>query len=173
MIASRGQRRLFNFLGFLITAGLMAYALFAQYVQGYEACPLCIFQRIAMVALGIVFLVAALHSPRGAGARVYAALGVIVALIGATISGRHVYIQHLPEDRIPSCGPGLDYIFDAFPVLDAIKMVFTGSGECAVVNWQFLGFSMPAWVLAWFVALAGLAVYANSTRLYKPGEIRG
>jgi disulfide bond formation protein DsbB len=173
LIASRGQRRLFNFAGLFIVVGLMAYALFAQYVQGYEACPLCIFQRVAMIGLGIVFLIAALHAPRGAGARAYAVLGVIVALTGASISGWHVRLQHLPEDRIPSCGPGLDYILDAFPLYDAVKMVFTGSGECAVVNWQFLGLSMPAWVLVWFVLLGALAIYANSSRLSRPNEIRG
>ena len=98
-------------------------------------------------------------------ARVYAVLGVAAAGTGAVIAGRHVYIQHLPADQVPSCGPGLDYLLDAFPLADAIEMVFTGSGECAEINWSFLGLSMPGWALVWFVLLGGLAIVANGTRL--------
>ena len=161
MMTSRAQRRWLNFTGFTAVVGLMAYALYAQYVLGLEACPLCIFQRVALIALGFVFLVGAVHAARGAGARVYALLGVLVALTGGGISIRHVYLQHLPEDVVPACGPGLGYILDAFPLYDAIKMVFTGSGECATVNWSFLGLSMPAWVLVWFVLLGGLVAAVN------------
>jgi disulfide bond formation protein DsbB len=165
VIDTRSQRRWLNFAGVGAVIGLMAYALFAQHVQGYEACPLCIFQRIALIAVGIVLLVAGLHAPRGAGARAYALFGVLMAGIGSGISGWHVYLQNLPPDRVPECGPGLEYMWDAFPLADTLRMVFTGSGECAEVNWAFLGLSMPAWVLIWFVLLGGLAVVANWTRL--------
>ncbi len=145
--------------------GLMAYALYEQYVVGLEACPLCIFQRVALIALGIVFGIAALHAPRGAGARGYAVAGVLVAAVGFGIAAWHVRMQHLPADQVPSCGPGLSYMMDAFPLAEWIKMVFTGSGECANVNWSFLGLSMPAWVAIWFVGLGALVVAANWKRL--------
>jgi len=145
--------------------GLMAYALFAQYVQGYEACPLCIFQRVALIALGLVLLVGALHAPVGAGARAYGLLGVIAAAAGIGIAGRHLYLQSLPPDQVPACGPGLDYLWDTFPMLDMLRLVFTGSGECAEVNWSFLGLSMPGWVLIWFVILGGVALVANWKRV--------
>ncbi|HEY5624448.1 MAG TPA: disulfide bond formation protein B [Gammaproteobacteria bacterium] len=156
-----GQRRWLNLLGFGIVAALMAYALYSQHVLGLEACPLCIFQRIAIMAVGAVFLVAGLHRPAGVGARAYAAVGTLAAVIGAGISAWHVRLQNLPPEEIPSCGPGLDYMFDVFPLMEALEMVFTGSGECAEVNWSFVGLSMPAWVLIWFVALAALIVAAN------------
>jgi disulfide bond formation protein DsbB len=140
----------------------MAYALYTQYVQGLEACPLCIFQRMAIISVGLVMLVAALHAPTGKGARVYAGLGVLGALVGAGISAWHVRMQNLPPAEIPTCGPGFEYMFSgAYPWLDAVKMVFTGSGECSEVNWAFLGLSMPAWVLIWFVILGTLAFVAN------------
>jgi disulfide bond formation protein DsbB len=153
-----------NLAGAGAVVGLIAYALFAQYVLDLEACPLCIFQRVAFVAAGLVFLVAGLHSPVGLSARFYAGLGVAASGTGAGIAGWHVYIQNLPADQVPSCGPGLDYLFDAFPVFEALEMVFTGSGECAEINWSFLGLSMPGWALVWFVLLGGLAVVANWTR---------
>jgi disulfide bond formation protein DsbB len=163
-MTARGRRRALNLAGAAAVAGLIGYALYAQYVLELEACPLCIFQRVAMIGLGAVFLVAALHGPLGAGARAYAMLGAAAALAGIAIAARHVYLQSLPADRVPACGPGLDYLFDAFPPLEVLRMVFTGSGECAVINWQFLGLSMPAWVLVWFVILGGLAVVANWRR---------
>ena len=165
MIETRGQRRLLNLAGVAIVIGLMAYALYSQYVVGLEACPLCIFQRVAMIGVGIVMLVAALHGPAGKSARAYGVLGVAVAAVGAAIAGRHVWLQNLPPDAVPACGPGLDYILDVFPLAEAVRMVFTGSGECAEINWSFMGLSMPAWVLIWFVALGALSVAANWTRV--------
>lgn len=165
IVRTRKDRRLWNLAGVVAVIGLMAYALFAQYVQNYEACPLCIFQRVALIALGIVLLVAGIHAPRAAGARVYAVLGFIAAAAGITIAGRHLYLQNLPPDAVPACGPDLDYLWDTFPVADVIQRVFTGSGECAEVNWSFLGLSMPGWVLIWFVILGSVAVLANWRRV--------
>lgn len=141
------------FVGFLACAGLVGYALYAQHGLGLEPCPLCIFQRIAVMAAGIVFLVAALHGPRQAGRWIYAFLGLLAAALGAGIAGRHIWLQSLPPDQVPACGPGLEYMLDAFPLGQALRMVFTGSGECANVDWTFLGLSMPAWTLICFVVL--------------------
>ena len=165
MRLTRMHRRWLNLAGAACVVGLIAYALFAQYVLELEACPLCIFQRVAFIAAGAVFLVAGLHSPVSVLSRIYAVLGVAATAVGGGIAGRHVYIQNLPPDQVPSCGPGLDYMFDAFPVMEAIEMVFTGSGECAEINWSFLGLSMPGWAFVWFVALGALAVIANWTRV--------
>lgn len=165
MIRTRSQRRLANLAGVAIVVGLMAYALYAQYILGLEACPLCIFQRVAMIGVGIVMLAAALHGPAGKSALAYGVLGFAVAAVGAGIAIRHVWLQNLPPDAVPACGPGLDYMLDAFPLVDAVRMVFTGSGECAEINWSFLGLSMPAWVLVWFVALGALSIAANWGRV--------
>ena len=165
MIRTRSQRRLANLAGVAIVVGLMAYALYAQYILGLEACPLCIFQRVAMIGVGIVMLAAALHGPAGKSALTYGVLGFAVAAVGAGIAIRHVWLQNLPPDAVPACGPGLDYMLDAFPLVDAVRMVFTGSGECAEINWSFLGLSMPAWVLVWFVALGALSIAANWGRV--------
>jgi disulfide bond formation protein DsbB len=162
---ARRQRRLRNAAGVAAVVGLMSYALYAQHVVGLEACPLCISQRIVLIALGIVFAVAALHAPRGAGARVYALLGLLIAVTGAGVSAWHVRLQNLPPEEVPACGPGFYYMVDAFPWRDALAMIFTGSGECAEVNWTFLGLSMPAWVFVWFVALGALIGLANWHRL--------
>jgi disulfide bond formation protein DsbB len=141
--------------GFLVCAALIAFAVYTQLYGGLEPCPLCIFQRVAFAALGVVLLAAGLHAPRGAGARrAYGVLAVLVAAVGIGIAGRHVWLQHLPPDEVPMCGPGLNYLMEAMPLSGVIRKVLTGSGECAKVDWHFLGLSMPEWSLLWFLALA-------------------
>jgi disulfide bond formation protein DsbB len=152
-----------NLAGFLACVGMMAYALYAEHVLMLMPCPLCVFQRMAVIALGIVFLVASIQNPAGAGRRVYAALVLLAAGAGVSVAGRHVWLQNLPADQVPSCGPGFEYIIDSFPLADALKMIFTGSGECASIDWQFLGLSMPAWVLI-AVGITGLAGVWNNLR---------
>ena len=150
--------RQLNLAGFLACAGMMAYALYAEHVLMLMPCPLCVFQRMAVIALGIIFLVAAIHDPAGNGRRVYAALVLFAGGAGVGVAGRHVWLQNLPADEVPACGPGFNYIMDSFPVADALKMIFTGSGECATTDWQFIGLSMPAWVViaVTVVTIAGL-----------------
>lgn len=152
-----GYRQL-ALLGFLACAGLMAYALYAQHGLGLEPCPLCIFQRVAVIATGLVLLVAALHGPVAGGRWAYALLASLAAAIGAGVAGRHVWLQSLPADQVPACGPGLDYMMEAFPLAQTLRMVFSGSGECADVDWTFLGLSMPAWTLLCFLGLLAWAL---------------
>lgn len=142
------------FLGFLACAGLIGYALYAQYGLALEPCPLCILQRMAIIATGVVFLVAALHGPQRVGRWIYAGLAFLAAATGAGVAGRHVWLQSLPPDQVPACGPGYDYLMEAFPFGEALRRIFSGSGECAEVDWTFLGLSMPVWTLICFVALA-------------------
>ena len=159
MSADVSFRNLF-LLGFAACAGLLAYAIYLQLHAGLEPCPLCIFQRVAFAALGLVLLVGGLHAPRGPGGRrAYGVLALIAALTGIGIAGRHVWLTRLPPDQVPSCGPPLDFMMEANPLSDVIRMVLTGSGECAKVDWTFLGLSMPEWTLAWFAIFAIGALY--------------
>ena len=152
-------------LGFLACAGLLAYAFYVQLQDGLEPCPLCIFQRVGFAALGLVFLVGGLHAPRGAGPRRgYGVLALVAAAFGAGIAGRHVWLQSLPPEDVPTCGPGLDYMLEAMPISGVIRKVLTGSGECATVDWTFLGLSMPAWTLACFLVLAAWSAFAAFRR---------
>lgn len=156
--------RLFSFLGFLATGGAMAFALWLEHGQGLEPCPLCVFQRVAMIATGLVFLLAALHGPVDGGRWVYALLVWLTAGAGVGIAGRHVWLQGLPEDQVPACGPTLDFLTDSLPLWEVVATVLRGDGNCAVVDAAWLGISLPAWTLIGFVALmlwAGVALLAT------------
>ena len=158
------SRRVLNFAGFAVCCGLMGFALFAQHVLLLDPCPLCVFQRVAVISIGIIFLVAALHNPHGAGRIVYGVLLALAAGGGAAVAGRHAWLQQLPPDQVPSCGPGLDYMLDTLPFTEVLSNVFRGSGECAEIVWQFLGLSMPGWVLVWMIFIAGAGLWNNLRR---------
>ncbi len=153
-----------NLAGFVVCSGLMAYALYAQYQLFLEPCPLCVFQRMAVIGLGFFFLLAAIHNPGGWGSRVYALLIGVVAAAGSVVAGRHVWLQHLPPDQVPACGPGFDYIMESFPPAEALGLIFRGSGECADIDWLFIGLSMPSWILICVVGLGLFGIWTNLRR---------
>lgn len=141
-------------LGLLACAGGMAFALYLQHVKGFEPCPMCIFQRIAMISAGLLFLFGALHGPRAGGRWTWALLAALAALIGAGISGRQVWLQSLPVDQVPACGPTLDYLMKIKPLLGVISYVLKGEGSCAKIDAQWLGIALPEWTLFAFIGLA-------------------
>jgi disulfide bond formation protein DsbB len=155
------MRRGLNLLGFALCAALLGYAWYAQAMLHLEPCPLCIFQRVGVVAAALLFLLAALHNPRRRGAALYGALLLAAALATMAVAARHLWIQHLPEGSVPACGATLSYMLDVFPLTDVIRKVMTGSGECARITWSFLGLSMPGWVLLAAAALGTLGAWAN------------
>ena len=158
------NRRVIYLLGFLACAGLIAFALYLQHKLGEDPCALCIFQRVAVGAIGLVFIVAALHNPREIGNRIYASLGFVAVVIGGAIAGRHVWLQHLPKDQVPECGPGLNYLLETQPWMQVLSNVLKGSGECAEVGWTFMKLSIPEWTLICFVLLGIVAIFQFRNR---------
>jgi disulfide bond formation protein DsbB len=113
---------------------------------------------VFVIAVGVIFLVSGLHNPAATGQKIYAALAAIAAFGGSFFSIKQLWLQGLPEDKVPACGPPVDYLFDAFSASEAISMLLRGDGNCAEVQWQLLGISMPGWVLVSFIGLAGVAL---------------
>lgn len=152
------RRRVAFFLGFVICAALMSWAFWLQYGEGMEPCPLCMLQRAAVVAIGLIFLVGTFHEPGRVGAWIYALLLLAVAALGAGFATRQVWLQSLPADQVPACGMGLGYMLETMPFVDAMRRVLEGSGECAEKAWVFLGLSIAGWTLAFFVAIAFIGI---------------
>ena len=156
------RRQKINLACALVCAGMLGYAIFyAERVLGYQPCPLCMFQRVCIGVLGIVFLIAGLHRARYRGAIVYSVFIFAAAVAATWVAGRHVWIQHQPPGTVPACGAPLDNLLQMFPLLEVVRRVMTGGGECGVIDWTFLGLSMPQWVLLMAVVL-GLAGIANN-----------
>lgn len=159
-------RRQINWIGFAVCAAAVAYAFYAQYGLDLVPCHLCIFQRFTLAALGLAFLVAAFVSRRGPRGAWCAALIAIAGLATIATAGRHVWIQMQPAGSVPACGADLAFMMDVFPLTDVILKVFRAGGECASVDWSFLGLSMPAWV---FIVAAVLTVAGAWVNLRKAG----
>jgi len=158
------SQRLLFLLAFLVCAAAMGGALIFQYVMYLEPCPLCIFQRIVVITLGLIFLVAVLHNPETVGRKIYGLVTMLVSSAGIGLAARHVWLQNLPPDKVPECGPGLDYYLETLPVLDVFRKVLSGSGECAEVVWRFLGLSIPGWTLVMFAGFCIFGLYLLFTR---------
>lgn len=152
----RISRRLGFVIGAAAVAGLLAAALYLQHAVGLAPCPLCILQRLAFFAVGGFCLLGALFPGQLTG-RIAAGGICLSALTGALLAARHVWLQNLPADQIPECGPGLDFILNTFPPSQALDLILSGSGECAEIQWQFLGLTLPGWSLVWLgvFAMAG------------------
>jgi disulfide bond formation protein DsbB len=146
------------FLGFIVSFGLVGLALFIQQKYNLEPCPLCISQRIAFMALGVVFLLAALHHPKNIGRKFYGLLQFVAAITGAGIASRHIWIQANPDKVMAECGAGFDYIFENFPMKRALDLVFKGTGECTTIDWTLFGLTIPQLSLICFLSLAIYAI---------------
>ncbi len=150
--------RLWFALGALACFSMLGIGAYFQFVEYLEPCPLCISQRIMILLTGLIFLIAAIHNPTACWRKFYAISGTITALMGAGISIRHTWLQNLPPDQVPECGPGLSYIFENFPLTETIRVMLNGTGDCADVLWTFLGLSIPGWTLVAFLMLATLSL---------------
>ncbi len=139
-------------------AGMMVAALIMQHMFEMEPCPLCVTQRVFVILAGVIALIAALQNPARLGRRIYSSAGILLSLIGGGVSARHVWLQNLPEDQVPTCGPGLSYMFEALPMWEALSLLFAGDGNCAEESWRFLGLTIPGWTLVCFAGL--VAVFA-------------
>ena len=160
------SRRAAYLAGFLICAGLIAYALYLQYVKMLEPCPMCWFQRVAVVALGLVFLAGALLNPGKPGAKLIAWMVALTGGGGAVLAARHLYIQSMPADALPSCGMGITYMLESLPFMDVFARALKGSVECNKID-LILGLPIPAWTLLFFVLAVIVAFMLINLRAQK------
>ncbi len=145
--------RIWFFALFAYCVALLVFALYLEHARQLEPCPMCALQRLAYLVVAVVALPAAIHKPGHLGLRLYSVPVIVALLAGLAVAVQHVRLQHLPADQVPACGPGLDYMLEVFPLREALQMILSGSGECAEVQWRFLGLSIPEWSVVNFLLL--------------------
>lgn len=148
----QSSRVVFTAIGATCIA-LLAYGYYLQFYQELEPCPMCIFQRICYFGIAVFAIVGAIHNPSSIGHKIYVGLLALISIVGAGIAGRQTWLQHLPPDKVPECGPGLDFMLEMYPVGETILNVLRGSGDCAVVDWRFLSLSIAEWSLICFIGI--------------------
>jgi len=146
------------FLGFAVSFGLVGLAIFLQLLHNLDPCPLCISQRVAFMATGTAFLLAALHNPTGGWRKLHGLLQLSGATAGAVIAVRHIWVQAHPGQFMSECGVGFDYMIHQFPMSKAIRLIFQGTGECSVIDWTLFGITIPQLSLLAFIGLGGYAI---------------
>lgn len=153
------SNRWFYTVGVLIVLGLIGGALYLQYGLREDPCPLCMIQRVIFIVIGVIFFIAAIHNAGRIGRWVYSTLIALTALGGVGVASRHIWLQHLPKDQVPACGPGLEFMLQNFPMAEVWQELMHGSGECATKGWTFLGLGLPELALTWYVVLGLLAIF--------------
>ena len=143
---------------FLAVGGLIGYAAYSIKILGLEPCPLCITQQFFYSIVCIAAFIAFNHNPVAMISRFYAAIICLAAAVGIWVAGRQVWLQSLPEDEVPLCGPPLEYILEVFPFGDLLNALFIGDGNCAEIPWQFLGLSMAGWSFIGFTLFLVLSI---------------
>lgn len=144
--------RILALLLFAVCAAMLAFGLYLQHAKGIEPCPMCIMQRYAMAACGLIGLVAGLHNPKGRGLFLYAGLLAVAALAGGGVAARQSWLQWFPPS-VSECGPGLEYMLESFPLTSALPMIFRGAGDCSAIDWTFLGLSIANWSFVVFALI--------------------
>lgn len=169
------QPRTLNFIAFVFILVILAITLFVQFGLKIAPCPLCIFQRLAIIGAGLIFLLAFLQNPRKFGIKFYAILSLLFLIVGAVLSARHIWLQNAPLEKLPTCGgASLEYMLQVLPLSEIAREIFNGSGDCIKKDAVILGLSMPFWALAAFLGLSFISLtnlfnkpkkYANDLKL--------
>ena len=152
------QRTLF-LIGFLVSIGLNGITFYLQQYDGFIPCPLCVLQRIALGLLTIIFLLGILFAKKKIGYTITTCCAGITSILGMLLSGRQVWLQHLPADKNADCGVSLQYLINVLPYDQIISKILKGTAESSQKGWEFLHLSLAGWSLICFVSFFMLCLY--------------
>ena len=146
--------------GFLTCVGLMAAAFYFEYVLYLDPCPLCMTQRLGTVMIGVGFFLAFL-SRNTRWLLLVALLFTLAAAVFSTwVADHQIWMQGLPKEEVPACGPSMNYLIETLPLTDLLSVMLNGDGNCAEIVWSLWGMSMPEWTRICFIGFVLAAVYA-------------
>lgn len=149
------------FTGFILSLGSVGIAIFLQHYYELNPCPLCIFSRILLIFMGGIFFIWLMQHliVKKSFDWLYFCLITLALFSGLALSGYHLWLMHLPPEKLPACGPDLSYLLETLPLNEVIVEVFKGSGSCAQDTWRLWGLSIPQLELGIYMLLAGLQLY--------------
>ncbi len=141
----------------LICVGLLSAAFYLEFVSGLIPCALCLAQRAMFAVIGIACLLYLL--PFYGSRLIFGLLSFVSSGLGIWLASRQLWLQSLPEDQMPACGPDIYFILEHFPIFDGLETMFFGSGNCAEVQWTFLNLSISGWTLLFYIFTGSVSVW--------------
>lgn len=138
---------------------LLLFGIYLENAYSLIPCPLCMLQRFIFIMIAAFSLLAFFHSPAKFGLRIYALINLIFSIMGILLAGRQIWLQHLPADQVPACGPSLHILFQSLPLIDALQTSILGTGDCAKVQWIFLGLNIAEWSMIFFIIFSCIMFY--------------
>jgi disulfide bond formation protein DsbB len=156
--------RTLAWIGFSICLAAIGGAKYIEYQYMLGGCPLCILQRIIFYVLGFLFLIGAIFKfKRGTFLTyVYGTSISLIALIGAMLAERQLWLQYFAPPQAISCSASLERLLAIHPWFDALRIAIAGSSECATIDFTILGLSLAGWGFGLFLLLFALGLYATS-----------
>ena len=146
------SRRFFVLLG-ATSLGLIIVALLFEHMLSLKPCLLCYAQRACVYLVILLSLIGFLHKNQSLTVfRSYIVIAITIIVCGISLSIRQLYLQNLPPELVPTCGPDIDYLFETLPILEVFMLAIRGDGNCAEILWSFLGISIPGWLMVAFCA---------------------
>lgn len=146
------------FIAGLVCLALLGIAYLLEYGFHLDPCPLCLLQRYLFWIMTFIFFLSSTHHCKTPGRYIYCGIIFILGVMGALLSARHIWLQHLPSDQTPACTAGLERMLRFQPLQEVLKTVLTSSGECAKVDFTILTFSLPAWTLLCFLGITSFSI---------------
>lgn len=149
-----------NILGAIIAFVMIISALAIQLTFNLEPCPLCITQRIIFIVIGALFILFALLPSNNPYIKLSHLISIIAAgLVGVIFSIRHIMIQAKIIEIPAECGIDLDYMFENFPLTEAVNLLFKGTGDCSEIDWTFFGITLPQMALLGYIFFITYTIY--------------
>ena len=141
-------------------------ALYFQYILGLEPCIMCIYQRVAIWGIFLAGVVGTLgHKWVLTRILAYGLWGT-GAIWGIIIALEHVEMQTSTMSFLYSC----EFIpnFPSWaPLHEWIPALFEARGTCSDIDWHFMGYSMPQWMIGVYGIYTALLAIVLIARLTK------
>lgn len=153
------NKRIYVWLCLITSAAAMTGAIIIEKQFALEPCHLCVLQRIAMGLVILTSFFALIHQTKQRGTRIYLSVVALFSLLGLGTAARHMWLQNLPADQVPECGPTLEYLLQTFPLSETLAAIFRGTGQCAETAWVFLRLSIPEWAAIAFGVITMIALF--------------
>ncbi len=141
-----------------LIAIMFTTALFIEDYYFLMPCPLCNLQRILLIATGICILFTVITTKIKLFTYIFKIFGLLFSALGLCVALRQIYLQYSPPQILKSCNADLTQIMHKYPLLDGLKIILKGTGDCAKIDFTLFGLSLAVWSALCFLFLSVMLI---------------